>query len=184
MALASGQVQAGVRFWRSIPDVQKLLGVAYNTARTAVERLKLQREKASSLSVQGVPLTPSKLPSVTNQSSQEAKIAIFRSLFRGRDDVYPKRFESQKTGKKGYQPDCRNEWVKGVWRGTLTQYAGRLHRLNEAKKDVIIYDYVDFEVPVLARMYARRRAGYRAIGYGIVLPGNERQTGQLFLTNP
>ena len=94
--------------------MQKLLGVAYNTARTAVERLKLQREKASSLSVQGVPLTPSKLPSVTNQSSQEAKIAIFRSLFRGRDDVYPKRFESQKTGKKGYQPDCRNEWVKGV----------------------------------------------------------------------
>jgi superfamily II DNA or RNA helicase len=69
------------------------------------------------------------------------------------------------------------------WRGTLTQYAGRLHRLNEAKKDVIIYDYVDFEVPVLARMYARRRAGYRAIGYEIVLPGNESQTGQLILKN-
>ena len=33
------------------------------------------------------------------------------------------------------------------WRGTLTQYAGRLHRLNAAKKDVIIYDYVDFELP-------------------------------------
>jgi superfamily II DNA or RNA helicase len=44
------------------------------------------------------------------------------------------------------------------WRGTLTQYAGRLHRLNTAKKDVIIYDYVDFEVPVLAKMYAKRRS--------------------------
>ncbi|MFH1118075.1 MAG: restriction endonuclease subunit R, partial [Pseudomonadota bacterium] len=51
------------------------------------------------------------------------------------------------------------------WRGTLAQYAGRLHRLHAAKKEVIIYDYADLQVPVLARMYERRRAGYRAIGY-------------------
>jgi superfamily II DNA or RNA helicase len=57
------------------------------------------------------------------------------------------------------------------WRSTLTQYAGRLHRLNAAKKEVIIYDYVDFEVPVLSKMHARRRAGYKAIGYEIELPG-------------
>jgi superfamily II DNA or RNA helicase len=69
------------------------------------------------------------------------------------------------------------------WRGTLTQYAGRLHRLNAAKKDVIIYDYVDFEVPVLAKMYARRRAGYKTIGYEIALPGNKSQAGQLTLLN-
>jgi superfamily II DNA or RNA helicase len=56
------------------------------------------------------------------------------------------------------------------WRGTLTQYAGRLHRLHEAKKEVLIYDYVDVAVPVLAKMYARRRAGYKAIGYEIVVP--------------
>ncbi len=55
------------------------------------------------------------------------------------------------------------------WRGTLTQYAGRLHRLNAAKKEVIIYDYVDFEVPVLARMHARRKTGYQALGYEIEL---------------
>ncbi len=66
------------------------------------------------------------------------------------------------------------------WRGTLTQYAGRLHRLNAAKKDVIIYDYVDFEVPVLARMYTKRRTGYKAIGYKIVsLDNNKSQAGQL-----
>ena len=53
-------------------------------------------------------------PSVTNYSSQEDKIALFRSLFRGREDVYPRRFESLKTGKKGYQPVCRNEWVRGI----------------------------------------------------------------------
>jgi hypothetical protein len=40
---------------------------------------------------------------VSNHSSQEAKVAIFRSLFRGRVDVYPRRFESHKTGKSGYQ---------------------------------------------------------------------------------
>jgi hypothetical protein len=52
--------------------------------------------------------------SVTNQSSQEAKIHLFRSLFRGREDVYPLRYESQRTGTTGYQPACRNEWVKGL----------------------------------------------------------------------
>ena len=36
------------------------------------------------------------------------------SLFRGREDVYPRRFESRKTGKTGYQPVCANEWVRGV----------------------------------------------------------------------
>jgi superfamily II DNA or RNA helicase len=67
------------------------------------------------------------------------------------------------------------------WRGTLTQYAGRLHRLNAAKKEVTIYDYVDFEVPVLAKMYSRRRVGYRAIGYEIALPESKGHVGQLVL---
>jgi superfamily II DNA or RNA helicase/very-short-patch-repair endonuclease len=39
---------------------------------------------------------------------------LFRSLFRGREDVYPRRFESRKTGKAGYAPACANEWVRGV----------------------------------------------------------------------
>jgi superfamily II DNA or RNA helicase len=50
---------------------------------------------------------------------------------------------------------------------------GRLHRLNATKKHVIIYDYVDAEVPVLTRMYAKRDAGYRAIGYEIPVPAAE-----------
>ena len=69
------------------------------------------------------------------------------------------------------------------WRGTLTQYAGRLHRLNTAKKEVIIFDYVDFEVPVLAKMYARRRAGYKSIGYEIISPENKNPVIQLTLEN-
>jgi len=65
-----------------------------------------------------------------------------------------------------------------------SQYAGRLHRLNAAKKEVTIYDYVDFEVPVLAKMYTRRRVGYRAIGYEIALPDDNGQAAQLALPNP
>jgi superfamily II DNA or RNA helicase len=52
-----------------------------------------------------------------------------------------------------------------AWRGTLAQYAGRLHRLHDPKREVVIYDYVDRDVPVLARMAAKRAAGYSAIGY-------------------
>jgi superfamily II DNA or RNA helicase len=51
------------------------------------------------------------------------------------------------------------------WRGTLAQYAGRLHRLHDRKREVLIYDYADLDVRVLARMFERRRRGYKAIGY-------------------
>ena len=51
---------------------------------------------------------------VTNESPSTAKISLFRSLFRGREDVYPRRFERRKTGRGGYQPACANEWVRGL----------------------------------------------------------------------
>lgn len=87
-----------------------------NTERAKViERLKkLRYERAR------IDRTPSQLPlffnkvSLTNDSPQDAKITLFRTLFRGREDVYPRRFESLKTGKSGYQPVCQHEWVKGI----------------------------------------------------------------------
>jgi len=45
------------------------------------------------------------------------------------------------------------------WKGTLQQYVGRLHRLHDAKRVVRVYDYVDSQVLMLARMYARRLNG-------------------------
>ncbi len=51
---------------------------------------------------------------VAQTSSSQDKIDLFRSLFRGREDVYPRRFESRKTGKSGYAPACENEWVPGI----------------------------------------------------------------------
>lgn len=54
------------------------------------------------------------------------------------------------------------------WKGTIAQYAGRLHRINDMKKEVLIFDYADLEVPMLQRMYERRLSGYRSIGYEII----------------
>jgi len=51
------------------------------------------------------------------------------------------------------------------WKGTLQQYAGRLHRLFKHKKEVQIYDYVDVHVKMLERMYQKRLTGYASMGY-------------------
>ena len=42
----------------------------------------------------------------------EEQIAVFLQLFRCRESVYPKRWENVKSGKSGYAPACRNEWVQ------------------------------------------------------------------------
>ena len=51
------------------------------------------------------------------------------------------------------------------WRGTLQQYAGRLHREHAGKSDVRIIDFVDAGHPALLRMWDKRQRGYRAMGY-------------------
>jgi len=61
-----------------------------------------------------------------------------------------------------------------AWKGTLAQYAGRLHREFPDKQDVMIYDYVDIHVPVLERMYHKRLNGYAQIGYQ-TLPAQNQQ---------
>jgi superfamily II DNA or RNA helicase len=54
------------------------------------------------------------------------------------------------------------------WKGTLQQYVGRLHRLHDNKSEVHVYGYADVMVPMLARMYKKRLAGYSALGYTVV----------------
>ncbi|MGB5718452.1 MAG: DEAD/DEAH box helicase family protein [Gammaproteobacteria bacterium] len=58
-------------------------------------------------------LSGDSIPAAANISPED-KIALFRQLFRGREDVYPKLWQNQKTAKKGYSPACSNEWVRGV----------------------------------------------------------------------
>lgn len=53
------------------------------------------------------------------------------------------------------------------WKGTIQQYAGRLHRLFDGKNNVQIYDYVDSQVRIFSKMYHKRLAGYASLGYKI-----------------
>lgn len=54
------------------------------------------------------------------------------------------------------------------WKGLVAQYAGRLHRENEGKADVRIYDYIDIHEPVCESMYRKRLKGYSVIGYRVL----------------
>jgi uncharacterized protein (UPF0335 family) len=139
-------------------------------------------------------------------STAEEKIALFRNLFRGREDIYAIRWggicQHVFILKGGMGAKQRKQVAESLalvstheprmilatgsyfgegfddarldtlflampisWRGTLQQYVGRLHRLHENKKEVLVYDYSDVLVPMLARMYKKRLAGYSALGY-------------------
>ncbi len=76
---------------------------------------------------------------VHHHSSPEAKIVLFRSLFRGRDDVYPRRFESRKTGKSGYQPACANEWARGLCEKPRVKCTDCPHRRLLPVNDKVIH---------------------------------------------
>jgi superfamily II DNA or RNA helicase len=54
------------------------------------------------------------------------------------------------------------------WKGTLQQYAGRLHPQQAAKTSVRIIDWLDLGHPVPQRMWERRLRGYRAMGYALI----------------
>ena len=58
------------------------------------------------------------------------------------------------------------------WRGILQQYAGRLHRLHTAKSDVQVIDFVDEGNVAVLRMWEKRKAGYKAMGYRLVDSSN------------
>ncbi len=94
---------------------------------------------------------------VDSHSSAPAKIALFRSLFRGRDDVYPRRFESRKTGKSGYSPACANEWVRGVCEKPRVKCAECHHRrLLPVNDDIVrwhLTGHDDAGQPFVAGVY-------------------------------
>ncbi|MGL4368276.1 MAG: DEAD/DEAH box helicase, partial [Spirochaetota bacterium] len=58
------------------------------------------------------------------------------------------------------------------FKGRMIQYAGRLHRAQETKTDVIIYDYVDTGLGLTISMFKKRITAYREMGYEIIPPEN------------
>ncbi len=67
------------------------------------------------------------------------------------------------------------------WKGTLQQYAGRLHREQAGKTNVRIIDFVDTAHPALLRMWDKRQQGYRAMGYRVGNV-NSKQQGLMLVT--
>ena len=78
-----------------------------------VRRLAKLRAELSSLSSTGSSVETPSSEATLPRSNQE-KITLFRSLFRGRIDVFPKFWRNQKKQTNGYAPACHNEWVHGV----------------------------------------------------------------------
>jgi len=88
-------------------DVAKQLKAALE------ECARLREENERLRSLLGLPAEKPKA-AMTGSLSIEEKVAIFRSLFRGREDVYPVRWEAKTDKKSGYSPACANEWKRPV----------------------------------------------------------------------
>ena len=97
----------------------RLAGLMEDQRRTEATLVRLRAELAETPRVLAEECRPATIREARTEYaavpiSPSDKIALFRRLFRGREDVYPKLWESKKTGRKGYTPACANEWVAGL----------------------------------------------------------------------
>ena len=84
---------------------------------------------------------------VTNQSPSEEKIKLFRFLYRGREDIYAKRWYSEKSGKSGYQPVCLNEWSTWLCDKRKTKCSECKNRKFAPLDDGAIYKHLQGKSP-------------------------------------
>jgi superfamily II DNA or RNA helicase len=101
---------------RSQDREREIAAIRERLSRLDVEKAELEASLTRLLAAQEVEDSqqPMNDPPVNNASSPSTKIALFRSLFRGREDVFPKRWDNTKTGKAGYAPACANEWAPRI----------------------------------------------------------------------
>ena len=83
----------------------------------------------------------------------DEKIALFRSLFRGRTDVYPKLWESQKTDKKGYSPVCAREWAHGVCQKPKVKCGECTQRAFVPVSDAIVRRHLELDGKLVMGVY-------------------------------
>jgi len=105
------------------------------------ELTRLRQQSPQQVSSKQIPLNL-QTNLINNQSSQDEKIKLFRSLFRGREDVFPRRFENSRTGKSGYAPVCRNEWQSGICQKPKISCQECSFRAFEAINDEIIRNHL------------------------------------------
>ena len=94
--------------------------------------------------------TPEHTPpkSNSNSLSPDEKVRIFRRLFRGREDVYPVRWEKQQTGKAGYSPVCANLWRAGICKKPQMKCSDCNHSLYPPVTDHVIVRHLKGEITV------------------------------------
>jgi hypothetical protein len=108
--------------------------------------------------------------SLTSVMARGATVAP-RILRHPRDRPLPRRRLRSPDSTRAYSRS------RSRWKGTITQYAGRLHRPASRKHDARIYDYVDAEIALLDRMYHKRERTYRSLGYQIETGQSDRALG-------
>jgi hypothetical protein len=126
---------------------------AYNALKTENALLKAENESLRQqlklplpLGVfheQSIPAEPSLISSrVDNNSSPAQKIALFMSLFKGREDVYAQRWYSASTKKSGYQPVCDNEWKPALCNKKKYRCARCPHRKFSSISESVIESHL------------------------------------------
>ena len=80
----------------------------------ARRRLEMLRTRMAGSPRPPSPKQLSILPPPAGPKTNPEKVKLFRRLFRGREDVFPRLWTNPKKGTKGYSPACANEWVRGV----------------------------------------------------------------------
>lgn len=122
----------------------------HENTRLSEENLQLRRQLGFSEIYQEnieKPITYS--ASVNKYSPSKEKIELFRSLFRGREDVFAKRWQSTTSGKSGYQPVCENEWAEGLCDKRKFKCANCLNRALKHLTDEIFINTLKARMPFL-----------------------------------
>jgi hypothetical protein len=125
-------------------------------AATTTRLAELRGQLAAEALVQVV--TPWKLapPIAGTPAMNTAKVTLFRSLFRGREDIFPRRWENVKKDRSGYAPACDNEWQPGLCEKKRSIGAGRRATCGECSNKAFI--------PVSDEQIARHLRGDHVMG--------------------
>lgn len=92
---------------------------------------------------------PLPTPSTINaRSTPEEKIFLFRNLFRGREDVYPRLWVSKNSGKKGYSPVCDDEWIPDICKKPEAKCSACENRKFSSLTDDVIRLHLDGHITI------------------------------------
>jgi len=152
-----------------IDDIQQEEQRLANLRREIDERSKhliALREELASLPVDQIEApSPTMLaPAYSPPTSNKEKVTLFRSLFHGREDVFPRRWYNPKTGKSGYSPACANEWKYGLCEKKKASAGSRRLTCSDCPNQAFL--------PVTNEVIAKHLRGNQIVGVYPILPND------------